>query len=273
MLTPNFTVLAVIRSKGPEFYQHTPSNEPLPKDILTQLVDLRATLQCWLDVFEGFLISSEMDIFEKKDPNAEEIRDVVAHHILMIQYWVSYIWLYTPFSRVQTVHDAYLPAFTTITDLAEVVLHLQPGRQWYYQLTADTSVIQPLFYVAQKCRDGNLRRRAHKLLVDAGREGVWDGQCSAAACAWIIAKEEEGLEEGIIGSIEVGNKGYVEEKYRLKGATVRYNRYGKMLTISCIRTREDGEDELIEGFKKWGEVGRVLYGEQDKLWQNGALFG
>ena len=202
------------------------------------------------------------------------MRDVIAHHCLMIQYWVSYIWLYTPFSCVQTVHDAYLPAFTAITDLAETIIRLQPSRQYFYNLTADAAVVQPLFYVAQKCRDGYLRRRAHKLLkYGAGREGVWDGLCSATASAWIIAKEEEGLEEGVIGSIEPGSKGYVEEKYRLKGATMRYNRYGKMLTISCSRTREDGTEELVEGFQKWGEVDGVLYGEEDKLWQHGALFG
>jgi hypothetical protein len=176
--------LQVIRSKGPEFYEHLPPDEPLPKDTLDKLAELKTTLQCWLDVFEGFLISKELDIFDKKDLSPQDIRDIISHHTLMIQHWVSFIWLYTPFSRVQTVHDAYIPAFTTITDLAEEILRLQPGRQWYYNLTADTQVIQPLFYVALKCRDGNLRRRAHDLLAGSGREGVWDGQCSAAACSW-----------------------------------------------------------------------------------------
>jgi hypothetical protein len=259
-----------------ECYQHLPPNKTLPENILARVEELKTTIQCWLDVFEGFLISSELDIFDKKDLSPQDIRDTISHHTLMIQHWVSFIWLYTPFSRLQTVHDAYIPAFTTITDLAEEILRLQPARQWYYNLTADTQVIQPLFYVALKCRDGNLRRRANALLADAGREGVWDGQCSSAACAWIIAKEEEGLEEGVVGSVEVGSKGYVEEKYRLKGATLKYNRFGRMLKISCSRTREDGSDELIEGFKKWGEdreIKGVVYGEPDKLWQNGALFG
>jgi hypothetical protein len=92
----------------------------------------------------------------------------------------------------------------------------------------------------------------------------------------VITKEEEGLEEGIVGSVDVGSKGYVEEKYRLKGATVKYNRFGRMLQISCSRAREDGSEELIEGFMKWGEdreMKGVVYGEPDKLWQNGALFG
>ena len=269
-------ILAVIRSKGPDFYQSTPqspNDPPLPEVLRAQLSELKDTLQCWLDVFEGFLISNEIDMFNKKDPNSGEIREIVGHHALLIQHRISYIWLCTPFSRAQRVHDANLTAFTTITDLAETILRLQPNRQWHYQLTADTSIIQPLFYVAQKCRDGHLRRRAHRLLAHAGREGVWDGQCSAAACEFIIANEEEGLNEGVIGSIDEGSEGYVEEKYRLRGAIVKYNRYGKMLSITCKRTREDGLDEVIEGFMKWGEVDGVLYGEQDKLWQNGALFG
>jgi hypothetical protein len=146
-----------------------------------------------------------------------------------------------------------------ITDLAETIFSLQPKRQWYYQLTADTTVIQTLFYVAQKCRDGLLRRRAHRLLANAGREGMWDGQCYAAACEFITAKEEEGLNEGVIGSIEKGIESYVEEKYRLKDGIVKYNRYGKMLTVTCTRTREDGSDEVIEGSMKWGEVEGKLY--------------
>ena len=265
-------ILAVIRSEGPEFHQDA-SLDWLPEALRIQLSDLKEMLQCWLDVFEGFLISSEIDIFEMEDRNPKEIRDIIKHHALLIQYWVSYIWLYTPFSRPQKVHDAHLTGFTRITDLAEAILRLQPDRQWHYQLTPDASIIQPLFYVVQKCRDGHLRRRAHRLLAHAGREGVWDGQCTAAACEFIIAMEEEGLGDGVIGSIEEGSDAYVEEKYRVRGANVSYNRYGKMLTIRCWRTNEDGSDEPIEGFMKWGEVDGVVYGEQDMLWQHGALFG
>ena len=262
-------ILAVIRSEGPE----VSSPDQLPAELHTQLSELKTKLQAWVDVFEGFLISSELDILEKKNPKPDDIQAIISHHRIMIQYWLSLIWLYTSFSLTQTVHDAYMPAFTSIADLAETIIRLQPSRKSYYQLIADTSVVQPLFYVAQKCRDGSLRRRAHRLLADAGREGVWDGQCSAAVCAWIIAKEEEGLEEGVVGCIELGSKGYVEDRYRVKGGTVDFNRYGRMLRVSCKRRREDGEGEVIEGFERWGEVEGVVYGEQDKLWQHGALFG
>ena len=266
-------ILSVIRSEGPEFHQDAPLDDCLPEVLKSQLSELKKILQCWLDVFEGFLISNEIDFLDTSDPSSEEIGDLIGHHTLLIQYWVSYIWLYTPFSRTQNVHDAHIGAFKTITDLAETVLSLQPNRQLFYQMAPDTSVIQPLFYVVQKCRDGRLRRRALSLLAHAGREGVWDGQCTAAACEFIIAKEEEGLEDGVVGSIEEGQVNYVEVRYRLRGAAVRYNRYGKMLEICCLRTKEDGSDESIKGFMKWGEVGGVLYGEQDKLWQRGSLFG
>ena len=58
-------VLQVIRSKGLECYQHLQPNETLPDNILARVEELKTTLQCWLDVFEGFLISSELDIDRK----------------------------------------------------------------------------------------------------------------------------------------------------------------------------------------------------------------
>jgi hypothetical protein len=168
----------------PDFYQHPPPGPPLPREIRDNLAELKSVLQRWLDVFEGFLISHEFDFHDSEDTAPKHITEIISQHALIIEYWVSYIWLYTCFCRVQTVHDTYLLAFTTITELAEKILKLQPGRQGYYNLAADTQVIQPLMYVALKCRDGSLRRRALDLLRKSGREGVWDGQCSAAACAW-----------------------------------------------------------------------------------------
>lgn len=114
-----------------------------------------------------------------------------------------------------------------------------------------------------------------QILKNAGREGVWDGACTAAACEWIIEKEEEGLREGVIGSVERESEGWVEERWRLRGANISVNRLGKRLRITCLRGRSDGVDEMVEGFVGWGEeeVKSVVYGEVDRVWQNGVLFG
>jgi hypothetical protein len=267
-------ILRVIRCKGSEWSNTRATYDPLPKDLAAELDDLKAMLQCWLDKFRDFLASRSFKPIQNEgvaSQDSRHTRDTIARHTLMIQYWTGFIWLHTPFSRNQTVHDPYLPAFTTITDLAEEIISLQPDRRRCY--SSDSQIIHPLFYVAQKCRDGIVRRRAVRLLREAGREGVWDGQCTAAACAWIIEKEEEGLERGVVGCVELGKKGFVEERLRLKGASVRMNRLGRTLRIECSRSREDGTDESIEGVVGWGDVSRVVYGEADKLWQKGSMFG
>ena len=265
-------ILRVIRSKTPDWYNTRATHDPLPKYLATELDDLKATLQHWLERFKEFLASRMVGSFQN-DRGIEDqwhIRDVIARNTLMIQYWTGFIWLHTPFSRDQTVHDPYLSVFTTITDLAQEILSLQPDRKWCYM--SESQIIHSLFYVAQKCRDGIVRRRAVNLLRGAGREGVWDGQCTAAACAWIIEKEEEGLEEGVVGCVEIGKKGFVEERWRLKGASLRMNRLGRRLEISCSRNRE-GTDEVIDGSVGWGQVAGVVYGEADKMWQKGSMFG
>jgi hypothetical protein len=170
------------------------------------------------------------------------------------------------------VHDPYLPQFTQIADLAEEVLNIRPERKFQY--SSDNEIIQPLFYVAQKCRDGKLRRRAMGLLARSGREGVWDGQCAAAAASWIIAKEEEGLKDGIVGSVVEGTEGFVEERFRLRGSLITVNRLAKSLNVCATRINEEGAEYWISGSTGWGEGAReIVYGESDKLWQKGLLFG
>jgi hypothetical protein len=92
----------------------------------------------------------------------------------------------------------------------------------------------------------------------------------------VMEKEEEGLPEGIVGSVDVGSEGYVEARYRLHGATVRYNRLGRMVQINAWRDGSYGSFHPVEGVVTWGEdleIEGVLYGQPDQLWQHGALFG
>jgi hypothetical protein len=60
----------------------------------------------------------------------------------------------------------------------------------------DLGLIHPLFFIAAKCRDWNLRRRAVALLRKAGKEGVWEGPIVAVLVQKIMKLEEQGIARG-----------------------------------------------------------------------------
>ena len=265
-------ILSLLRSLRPEQYGDRQPSDPLPEPIASRLEELRAILQAWLHTLEKFVISNGLNkcILRGYLHDLQTIPHRIAYQKVMIQYHTAYIWLHTPFCRYQTVHDPFLTAFKSIVTLAEDVLRTQPGQ---FNFTGKTNLIYSLFYCAQKCRDGHLRRHAVQLLRIAGREGLWDGLATSAVADWIVLKEEEGLREGDIGTIDPTDANFVEEKYRLKGAAIQLNRFGKTLKISCSRNREDGGHEVVEGEVRWGEVGEIAYGEMGKLEQQAEFFG
>lgn len=245
------SILALIRSRGAEWYRHRLPADPLPEDLNTQLTSLKAILQNWLDVFNNMLMRLQINLYPPA-VGQKMTRLRVAHHTLMIQYWTAHIWLRTAFTPSEMAYDPCLATFVSIVDLAEDIVALQPQRKWHY--ICEIAINYPLFYLVQKCRDGYIRRRACTVLKISGREGIWDGICTAAACEWIIEEEEKELERGLIGSTDPRQSAFVEEKFRLKEATVSVNRLEKTLRVDCMRTKEDGIDEKVEGFVRWEEV-------------------
>ena len=65
--------------------------------------------------------------------------------------------------------------------------HIKPS------FSADLGIIQPLYVVATKCRDGTIRRQAIQLLRNsARREAMWDSELCARIGQWIVDIEEDG---------------------------------------------------------------------------------
>lgn len=62
--------------------------------------------------------------------------------------------------------------------------------------TMELGVVHPLFFIACKCRDWDIRRRAVAQLRRAGKEGVWEGPIMAVLARRIMVLEEEGLSRG-----------------------------------------------------------------------------
>lgn len=227
----------------------------------TRIDGLKDTLEHWLKTYNRWLSFREL-LAEGEEMSKKER---IIHNTLMIQYWNSYIWIHTPFSRSQMVFDDYLEQFTNIVDLGEEILQLYPEKSAVF--SSEMEIIQPLFYVVQKCRDPILRRRAIGLLLISGREGVWDGLCVAVAGNLIVEIEEEGMGDGV---------DWVEDKYRLRGINLHANRSEKKLMVKGRRIADDGEEVWAGRTMSWGEqdgIERTVYGDENESWHWGFLFG
>ena len=240
----------------------------ISEDVREQIKELKKTLESWLGAFKKFIAFRAMLLSTSESGGLtakEERQERIVHETVMIQYWNAYIWIHTPFSKTQLVFDDYLEQFTAIVDLAEEILELNPGKAATY--SSEMEIIQPLFYVVQKCRDGNLRRRAIGLLMRSGREGVWDGVCVGAAGLLIVEIEEE-AGEGV----------WVEDRLRLRALHIHANRVEKKLMIKGRRYMEDGEEVWAGKTMCWGASQKVvegegMYGDGDQQWHWGFLFG
>ncbi|KAF3057829.1 hypothetical protein CFAM422_012134 [Trichoderma lentiforme] len=84
--------------------------------------------------------------------------------------------------RCKQQHSTPLPAFRAGKYTAH---HIKPS------FSADLGIVPPLFVVATKCREPNVRREAIQLLrSSARREGMWDSELTANIAQWIMEVEE-----------------------------------------------------------------------------------
>lgn len=159
-----------------------------PKEIPVALLpEYRAHVyktQQWFDAFEPLFKSLKG-------------KDLVGGTLLQVQAKMSSITLASAFFTLETGYDVFLPEFHDIVDLTDSIsstLTVPPYRRLSYHF--DGGFVPPLFLVAIKCRDRALRRKAIALLFSAPmREGVFDSICVAHLAEWVVAVEENGIEE------------------------------------------------------------------------------
>jgi len=94
---------------------------------------------------------------------------------------------------------SFMGVFTQIVSHCETILKASsmPGEKGMYMV--DIQVIVPLHFVAWRCPQRTLRRKAISLLASyPRREAFWDSTCSAKLTAWIMSLEEENCDEEYI---------------------------------------------------------------------------
>ena len=96
----------------------------------------------------------------------------------------------------ETCHDDFIPEFEEILRLGSEWLYSDTERAYAGQrrFSLDMGIIAPVYYVALKCRDPQLRRSAIALLKSSNsQEGAWDSGTMALLAERIVKVEETGL--------------------------------------------------------------------------------
>lgn len=95
---------------------------------------------------------------------------------------------------LETLHDVYLPEYKQLLAMSEdLILSGQTSRTSQSFFCFDLGIIFPLFWVAIKCREPKVRRRAVELLALMDhQEGAWKSSSAAKVASFLIDIEEEG---------------------------------------------------------------------------------
>ncbi|KAJ4320383.1 hypothetical protein N0V84_005877 [Fusarium piperis] len=142
-------------------------------------LDLERRLAEWLQKFEAFL--STQDVDEQESPRVTIMK--LWHHTAHMIFIAS-------FSDDEAYFDAFVEDFTNIVNQAGELLSSTATSQF----SVDIGTVPLLYYVALKCRHPLVRRRAVTILTAAPRrEAVWDSIGASLVVEEVIRAEEEGL--------------------------------------------------------------------------------
>ena len=155
------------------------------------------TFQEWLDVLERSIPSDAVTL---RNHGVTASKSILG---LILQVKVAMILLRTCIDcGPETSFDQFQPEFEDMVLRVEEIARVlglsdtEPLKRETVPFSMELGVIHPLFFVAWKCRDWKIRRRAIAVLRKCGKEGVWEGPIMAVVAQRLAEIEEQGLEPG-----------------------------------------------------------------------------
>ncbi|KAF2176198.1 hypothetical protein K469DRAFT_36275 [Zopfia rhizophila CBS 207.26] len=190
------------------FATHFKYSSPIPAKVISARDSLIKALQQWHSHFQTSVRSSD-PIF---CPDVEVDCDVAISNLL-VAYHTTCLKLISSLESTESIFDTPTcrASFQSILENAELIItsrnpYLRVGRNdekvaRFFGL--ENCTVEPLYYVALKCRDSKMRRRAVVLLGCAGGGGVWDGGVIAGVAEHVVMVEEDGMkDESAEGPVE-----------------------------------------------------------------------
>ena len=201
--------------------------EAVPASWLVRRDEATRTFEAWLNALEDYLNRPNVML------RAAEAKSLLG---LRLQVKVAIIMLKTCIDcGPEMSFDVFEPDFEDIISRVEVLadaLALVEGPPLDNESTSFTmelGIIHPLFFVATKCRQWRLRRRAVRALRRAGREGVWEGPIMALLAERLIEIEEDGVAGGDV----------IPERNRLHDIKKNVDYETGQVLIEATRSKDD----------------------------------
>lgn len=156
--------------------------------------------------------------------------------LMLIQHaWLSIILLSSYIEFEETEFDSYHPHFQTIVNYTSFIYSPEGEGESLNRkhFSLELGLVPPLWWTVMKCRHTKLRHKAHWLLGQVGREGIWDpilmhqigSETMLLEETW--ATEDSGLssplsltDQDATFDDQVDLKAQVPLRYRVSAATV-----------------------------------------------------
>jgi hypothetical protein len=160
-------------------------------------------------------------------------REKVCAAMLQVQTKINRIMLAGTFFTSETAYDAFIPEFTAIIELSEIILPYilssYSGSAPRFHL--DIGIVAALFLVGSRCRVDSIRKRAIDMLMAANyREGIWDAAAVGHIARWLRSLETEDLEDGAP----------VPEEKRVVLTAINVDLYNKRAMLGATQRTKDG---------------------------------
>jgi len=233
-------LIAVYQMVGSDLgmYRYRDTSE-VPVEWLRRRDEGVQTFETWLDALGSFLDAAESTLTPMDLKVLLGLRLQIRVAIMMLKTCID--------CKAEMNFDCFRPDFDDMVSRVERMtqkLLLKEGKPLDIETTPFTmelGVIHPLFFVATKCRDWALRRRAITQLKKGGKEGVWEGPIMAVVAERLMQIEERDVPWGAS----------IPELNRIHKIVKNVNYDGRQVFV-------DAQRSLDGTFTKWETLQQVV---------------
>ncbi|KAJ5164959.1 uncharacterized protein N7500_006789 [Penicillium coprophilum] len=172
-----------------------------------------------------------------------ELRDCI-RKLLELYYHTSVIITGTYYTAEETTFDDYHETFQFIVTLTEEILEIWKvtSQQFSLMFSFDLGITPPMFLVASRCRDSQIRRKAiHLMFQSTLYRGIWRDQYSGLCAQRIVELEEQGLKR-------IGESVYVPEQRRIRKISADIQEEKGQIVMHFVRWPYIPKAEIMSTF-------------------------